>query len=313
MTEIPVYLITGFLESGKTNFIRPMLTSDDFAGDERTLFFRCENGEEEYDEEELAKYNVVMIPIKNKEDLTQELLKECGKKYKPEQVVFEYNGMWPLAEIEDYLPRHWVLYQIVTTIDATTFDAYVKNMGSLMMEKLGNADMIIFNRCTPELAAALRKRNLKMINRRAEIYLEYPNGDAEDYFLGDECPFDLSAPVLELSDEDYGFWYVDVMEHPDRYDGKMVRYRGTVARSDKFPKGSFVAGRFAMVCCSEDVAFFGMICKGPDHNKFQTKDWVTVTARVKKEYQKLFQGEGPVLYTQSVVPCEPPEQEIIGF
>lgn len=311
--EIPVYLITGFLESGKTNFIRPMLTSDEFAGGERTLFFRCEDGEEEYDEEELSKFNVVLVPIKKKEELSRELLKEYGKKYKPEQVVFEYNGMWPLAEIEDYLPKNWVLYQIVTTVDATTFDTYVKNMGSLMMEKLANADMIIFNRCTEQLAAALRKRNLKMINRRAEIYLEYPNGDAEDYFLGDECPFDLSKPVLELSDEDYGFWYVDVMEHPERYDGKVVRFRGTVAQSDKFPKGSFVAGRFAMVCCAEDVTFFGMICKGPDHDKFKTRDWVMVTAQVKKEYQKLFRGEGPVLYTQSVERCEPPEQEVIGF
>lgn len=311
--EIPVYLITGFLESGKTNFIRPMLTSEEFAGGERTLFFRCEDGEEEYDPEELAKHNVVLVPISKKEELTKERLKEYGKKYKPEQVVCEYNGMWPLAEIEDLLPKNWALYQIVATIDATTFDAYVKNMGSLMMEKLGNADMIIFNRCTKELAGALRKRNLKMLNRQAEIYLEYPNGDAEDYFLGDECPFDLSAPVLELSDEEYGFWYVDVMEHPDRYEGKLVRYRGVVAQSDKFPKGSFVAGRFAMVCCSEDVTFFGMICKGPDHNRFKTKDWVMVTAQVKKEYQKLFQSEGPVLYTQSVEPCNPPEQEIIGF
>ena len=171
--EIPVYLITGFLDSGKTNFIRPMLTSDEFAGGERTLFFRCEDGEEEYDEEELARHNVRLIPIEKQEELTRDLLKNYGRQYKPEQVVFEYNGMWPLAAIEDLLPRNWVLYQIVTTVDAATFDTYVKNMGSLMMEKLANADMIIFNRCNDQLKTALRKRNLKMINRRAEIYVSY--------------------------------------------------------------------------------------------------------------------------------------------
>ena len=42
---IPVYVITGFLESGKTSLITRMLESDAF-GDERTLVIHCEEGTE---------------------------------------------------------------------------------------------------------------------------------------------------------------------------------------------------------------------------------------------------------------------------
>ena len=314
MAEIPVYLFTGFLDAGKTSFIKPMLSGGEFTGKDRTLFLNCEEGEEEYDPKELAKWDVSYVSVEEETQLSVAFLKECERRYKPDQVLIEYNGMWVLPDIQNYLPKNWVIYQIVTIVDATTFDVYVKNMGSLMMEKLTNADLIVFNRCTPELKESLRKRNLKMVNRRAEIYLEGPGeNDSEPYDDGSHPPFDLNMPVLDLADEDFGIWYVDVMDHPERYEGHTVRFKGQVAKSDKFPKGSFVAGRFAMVCCAQDTTFLGMICLGPDVDKVKTKDWVTVTATVKKEHVKLYKGDGPVLYTQSVTPAQPPKEELVSF
>ena len=113
------------------------------------------------------------IYLDGKEALTQEKLLSIEKEYHPTQVVVEYNGMWQLGDLVPALPKHWTLYQIVTVVDATTFDSYAKNMASLMMEQLREADLIVFNRCTDELAEQLRQRNLKMLNRRAEMYLEY--------------------------------------------------------------------------------------------------------------------------------------------
>lgn len=129
-------------------------------------------------------------------------------------------------------------------------------MASLMMEKLREADLIVFNRCTDELAEVLRQRNLKMLNRRAEMYLEYAGDEdrMENYDNG-LCPFDLSVPVLELSDDDYGFWYTDCMDNPERYAGKTVKFRGIVAQSPKFPHGMYAAGRFGMVCCARGHRF----------------------------------------------------------
>ena len=311
---IPVYMICGFLDAGKTNFIAPMLTGEEFTEDERTLLLVCEEGEEEYDTEALGKHNVVPIFLEGKEDLTLSRMEALEAEYRPTQIVVEYNGMWQIAEAVPAFPRHWDLYQIVTIVESPTFNSYAKNMASLMMEKLREADLIVFNRCTDELAEVLRQRNLKMLNRRAEMYLEYAGDEdrMENYDNG-LCPFDLSVPVLELSDDDYGFWYTDCMDNPERYAGKTVKFRGIVAQSPKFPHGMYAAGRFGMVCCAEDTAFLGMLCSGPEHKQLKTKDWVEITAKVRLKNLKLLGGEGPVLYTTNVTPCAATADPLIYF
>ena len=127
MQEIPVYLFTGFLDSGKTTFLNGIL-EDGFAKDTPTLLLCCEEGEAEYDPRFLD--NVTVVTIDSREDLKCSLLKELERKHRPAQVVIEYNGMWPLADLEqEILPSNWILYQVMTTIDAATFDVYAKTWG----------------------------------------------------------------------------------------------------------------------------------------------------------------------------------------
>ena len=45
--RVPIYLITGFLESGKTTFLNFTLQQDYFSIDGKTLLILCEEGEEE--------------------------------------------------------------------------------------------------------------------------------------------------------------------------------------------------------------------------------------------------------------------------
>lgn len=311
---IPVYLICGFLEAGKTNFVAPMLASEDFTKDERTLLLVTEEGEEEYDPQTLAQHEVSYAEIDGPESFNRPQLQLLEEKYHPTQIVIEYNGMWQLQQIDRAFPQHWTLYQIVTLVEGPTFDSYAKNMASLMMEKLRNADMIIFNRVNDALVDQLRQRNLKMLNRRAEMYLEYADGQrVEDYDNG-MCPFDLSKPVLELSDEDFGFWYTDCMDNLERYEGKTVSFRGMVAKSPKFPKGCFAVGRFAMVCCAEDTTFLGVLCQGPEIKTVQNRDWVQVTGKIRIKKLPFYQGEeGPVLYTLEVKPVQPPKDGLVYF
>ena len=47
---IPVYVFTGFLESGKTKFIKEILADPNFTENEVTALLLCEEGIEEYDE-----------------------------------------------------------------------------------------------------------------------------------------------------------------------------------------------------------------------------------------------------------------------
>ena len=90
---VPIYLITGFLESGKTSFLSFTLQQDYFRTEGKTLLILCEEGEEEYDEEALAKDNVVVEVIEKEEDFTPERLQALDIIHQPERVVMEYNGM----------------------------------------------------------------------------------------------------------------------------------------------------------------------------------------------------------------------------
>ncbi len=308
--DIPVYLIAGFLDGGKTNFINGIL-EDGFAREDKTLLLCCEEGEEEYNQKALD--NVTVVTLENEEDLTCSFLKECEKKYKPRQVLIEYNGMWQMERLyRDVLPANWVLYQIMCMVVASTFESYAKNMGQLMMEKITNADMLVFNRCTPELRESLRKRNLRMVNRRADIYLENNDGTSEDYLTGDECPFDMSQDVIDIPDDDFGVWYVDVMDHPDRYKDKMVHMKLVMCHSKNFP-GIDCPGRFAMVCCEKDVTFLGLIARGSGLDQYKNHDWMEVTAKMGVEKHKAYKGLGPVMNVVSVGPCEKPAQEVVSF
>ena len=307
--EIPVYAVCGFLDGGKTNFINGIL-EDGFAKEERTLLLCCEEGEEEYDGRFL--YNVNVAVEDEEEAFTAAHLEELTRRYKPKQVLIEYNGMWPLQKLWEDLPRQWVLYQIMTFVDAASFEVYSKNMGQMMMEKLTAADMIVFNRCTEELRDSLRKRNLRMVNRRADMYLEYGDGTSEDYLTGEESPFDLSEEVLQLPDDDFGVWYVDAMDHPDRYDGHDLELTLLMCHSSKY-KGVHCPGRFAMVCCANDITFMGVACKGEGLERYPNKTWVHMLCTVKKEFHEAYKGDGPVLYVKRIEPCEKPENEIITF
>ncbi|MBR5217973.1 MAG: hypothetical protein IKV68_06400, partial [Oscillospiraceae bacterium] len=89
--DIPVYLIAGFLDAGKTNFINGVL-QDGFAREDRTLLICCEEGEEAYYPSALS--NVFTTTVEDFEDLSVEFFKKLEKQYKPQQVIIEYNGMW---------------------------------------------------------------------------------------------------------------------------------------------------------------------------------------------------------------------------
>ena len=125
MEEIPVYLFTGFMDSGKTTLIRQTLLEENFGEGAKTLLIVCEDGDEEYDEEELKKANTRILFIEKEEDFTETILKNINLQYLPDQVFIEYNGTWGLDTfLEMTLPECWVLVQSLATVDAATFDMY---------------------------------------------------------------------------------------------------------------------------------------------------------------------------------------------
>ena len=305
-----VYIINGFLESGKTEFIAYTLAQPYFQLRGKTLILLCEEGEVEYDEELLRKSRSVVEVIEEEADFTPNHLIELEKKHRPERIIIEYNGMWNFKNMR--LPWHWKVEQQITTIDGSTFPMYYTNMRSLLAEMIRNSEMIIFNRCDGISDLSSYKRNVKAVNPRAEIIFEDSNGEINE-IMEDDLPYDLKAEVLTLDDYGYGIWYLDSMDHLERYVGKTVEFVAMVLLPEDFPRGYFVPGRMAMTCCADDMAFLGYACEYAGTDKLHQKEWVKVRAKVAKEYWEDYRGEGPVLHAISVEQTKAPKNEVISF
>ena len=311
--RVPIYLITGFLESGKTTFLRFTLDQDYFQIDGKTLLILMEEGEEEYDTKALAKNNTVVEVIEKEEDLTTERLEAMEIIHQPDRVVIEYNGMWLVSRFYDMkLPFGWGVEQQITCVDGSTFQGYMANMKSIFMDMVKYTDMVVFNRCKREDPLANYRRSIKVSNQSAEVIFEDEEGEIDDIF-GDQMPFDVNAPVIEIPPEDYGIWFVDAMDHPDTYVGKTVRFKGRVMKPRGMGSKFFVPGRIAMTCCADDTTFLGFVCKSAFAPKLKEKEWVEVTAKVAFERRMEYQGDGVVLYAENVTPCEPLEEEMVYF
>ena len=306
----PVYIINGFLESGKTEFINFTLDQPYFQISGKTLLLLCEEGEVEYDPYVLKRSNTVVEVIDEEADFTVEKMVELEKKHHPERIIIEYNGMWKFRDLR--LPWHWRVEQQITTIDASTFPVYFTNMKSMVADMLRKSEMIIFNRCDGIGDLNVYKRNVKALNPAADIIFEDSSGEIGE-LMEDDLPYDLSADPIVLDDKTYGIWYLDSLDHLDRYVGKKIQFTALVMKPDGFPKDYFVPGRMAMTCCAEDMTFLGFACVYDKIGLFAERDWVKVTAVVEKEYFADYEGEGPVLHATSVTKAKQPKEPVISF
>lgn len=311
--EIPVYLFSGFMDSGKTSLIKETLIEENFGEGAKTLLIACEDGEVEYDEAELAKANTKLVMIEEEEEFTESKLKELDLQYKPDQVFIEYNGTWEMATLlEMNLPKDWIIVQSLATVDATTFDMYLTNMRAMIMEQIFQADVVIINRCDDDTPKGKFRRAIKVINRKAQIAYERADGTVDTGEM-EELPYDLNKDIIDITDMDYGIWYMDALDDPRKYEGKKVRFLALVYRPEKLKKGVFVPGRFAMTCCADDIAFVGFKCKYDKAFEIPHKSWITITAEMHNEFAMEYKGKGPVLYAVDVQPAEKPEDELIYF
>ncbi len=246
----PVYIINGFLESGKTEFISYTLGQPYFQVKGKTLLILCEEGEVEYDDILLKASRTELELIEDEEDFTPSHLIELEKKHKPERIIIEYNGMWNFKNMK--LPWHWSVEQQITTIDASTFPMYFNNMKTFLAEMVRKSELIIFNRCDGIEDLNNYKRNIKAINQKADIVFETAEGEIDE-IMEEDLPYNLEDEVIELDNQGYGIWYLDSLDHLERYEGKKVSFTAMVVKPRSFPKGYFVPGRMAMTCCAEDM------------------------------------------------------------
>lgn len=310
--EVPVYVFTGFLESGKTKMVHETMADKRFQDKERTLILLCEEGIEEYD---VSEYNgeVFLEVIESPEELNTENLCALLKKHKAERVMVELNGMWMASVFYDALPEDWFVYQEVMCVDSTTFKAYNANMRSLMYDKLQGCSVVFFNRCTPDTDIMALHSAARAVSRRVGIIYEYTDGRIEQDNIEDPLPFDIEAPIIDVGERDYAIWYRDMAEDLKKYVGKRIRLKGMAVRDDTLKKNEFAFGRMVMTCCADDTTFHGVVTVADKDVECQNGEWYTVCAEFAKEKHKMYKGVGPVFHLISMEKTQAPEDPIATF
>ncbi len=311
--EVPVYLFTGFLESGKTSFIIETMREHQFEDGLSTLFIVCEEGMEEVEPELLLENKFKVYTIDEETEINKAHFQKLEREERPDRVLIEYNGMWNADTLMESMPDQWVLAEAIAVADATTYLSYLNNMKALMLAQFAYADLICFNRCREDQDLAMFKRTAHAKNRRAQILFEMEDGTLRND-IKEELPYDLNAPVIEIEDDDYGLWYLDAFDEPQKYVGKTIRFKGQVAKPRRGGRPDiFMPGRLAMTCCAADIQFVGFPCRFEGTGKLKEKSFVTVTATVQTVKNQQYDKDMPFLIAKSVEKAEPPEDEVVYF
>lgn len=316
--EMMVYVILGFLEAGKTSLVRDLVTDDMFDGNAKTLILACEEGEEEYTKEVLEKGLAACEYIEDEDSFNGRVFEKFLKKHRPDRLIIEYNGMWPVKhipqiydELEDICFDSEVIFQTLAVVNDETFALYMKNMPSMMVEHFRVSQMVIINRCSLETNKRAIRGSIKAVNPSAQIV--YESEDDAFYEMKEELPFDINADVINIAGDDFGLWYIDMTEHQENYNGKTLKVTGMIQKAPGLPKGFVVFGRLAMTCCADDVQYMGFLCKADSWKEYKNKQYVTVTARMEYKYMKEYGEEGPVFYAEQVEAAEKPKDELVYF
>ncbi len=311
--EIPVYLFTGFLESGKTKFIQETLEDKRFYQKGTTLVLLCEEGEVELEQSKFKCGNTVVEIIDDKNDLTPDRILEIEKKYKITRVIIEYNGMWDMNHLFNNIPSDWVVYQQMTFFDSRMVMSYNSNMRNLVVDKIQGTQLVVFNRFNKNDDLMPYHKLVRALNRQCDIVYEAEDGSVKYDDIKDELPFNINDEIIKLEDKDYAIWFADIMDDMKKYDGKIMQFTGLVATNSSLPPKTFIIGRHVMVCCAEDIAFRGFICEYKDSVEIGNKEWKKVTVKISYEKNIMYKGKGPVFKLISIEDGCKPEQEVATF
>lgn len=311
MGTTPIFICTGFLDSGKTTLIKDTLMTQDWIEPGLTLLIVCEEGEKEFSPEYLKMKNMVMLQVEEEEQLNPTFFKNCLKNYQPTQVVIEFNGMWKLEKlIKMRYPRGWEIQGIYSTVDGTTLDMYLTNMRNMLMEQLTESSLIIVNRCDRSMSRAGFRRALKVQNPMAQLIFE----DLEGKIIEpseDDLPYDVKGDKIVIEDMDFGVWYVDAYDHPELYLHKEVEFTAQVLIPRGMGDDMFVPVRKIMTCCANDVRYYGYPCKITDGTKVKKNQWVHVRARFEYEAVMYPDRKQPVLYLEELTEAEKPKDDVV--
>mgnify|MGYP002623920702 CR=1 FL=1 len=303
----PCYVFSGFLDSGKTTAIKDILGNDFNEGD-KVLIIALEMGDEEYDDDFLAKTNSEVIYFSGLNELTTEKMAELDARYDPDMIFVELNGMEDDSIFYQTVLDDWIIVNSLTFFDARNLKLYMTNMRQFVYNHVLFADYCYINRCKPEDTLYFRN-SLKSINQKLGLIFMDENGEQIKNI--EQKLFDTSKD-LEISDTDYGLWYIDAVDNPQKYEGKRIKLKAKFVEEVDGEPNACVMGRKAMVCCSNDLQDIALTVLNVDPKKINRKGYQMLDGVI-----ELYEDENGeptcVLVADKVEEADAPLDELVYF
>lgn len=144
-----IEIVTGFLGSGKTTFINALLENT-LIEKEKVLIIQCEQGEKNIEVTIKEGCDVVVKKYEALKVLKSEYLRYAINLYSPHRIIIEHNGTRNINELLDLFDKSELsklckLLSIYNIIDAITYELFVNNMGSLILDSISNSNLIVLN------------------------------------------------------------------------------------------------------------------------------------------------------------------------
>lgn len=305
--EFPIFVVNGFLDSGKTALIKTIITGNENLHN-TTVVIATEEGEEEYDKAWCEQTGVHVEFVSEQAELTPEFMEDLISVYRPRQIVIEYNSFWDYED-QDF-PDYMVIYQQITMIDSSSFGVMFNNMKKIFNTMVKYSSMIIFNRCdNDEAKLASYRRQIRMFNPNAEVAFERADGTMYTG-LEEDLPYDLNKPEVIIGDEDYPIWYMEVFDRKDKYFNRSFRFK-TFVRD--ITDTTFVCGREVMTCCADDIQFLGFEVINKSDYKPEIGDCIYITCTPIIEYSYLAKEDVVMLKATQIAKLPNQKEEVIGF
>ena len=312
MKKIPVFSINGFLESGKTQFILSTIRRDGFYNRGSTLLICCEQGEIEYDVEELKRYNTILVNIEDEEELTKETLDKIYKKYRTTRIVIENNFMWDNNKTK--YPDYFDFAQIITIVDGLTFPIYYQNMRQKFTDIIKYSDVVAFTKLNDDRSSL----------QQFEAGLRITNSNCLYCLINEECistmeafemklPYNLEDKEIVINDNDFGIFYIDTFENRASYEGKIIELNTWVVKTDMLANNEFIAGRKVLNCCADDIQLFGFLVVDDLGKNLKHDSWIRLKATCHIEYNEQYQEEEVILYPIEITIIDKIENEILDL
>lgn len=174
--SIPVCVVTGFLDAGKTTFLNTLLNRRDWK-DVRMLVIQFETGEEEF-QSRYRNCHSISFPKKALEQKPLQIAEQISdalQTYDPDEIWIEWNGVVPFSTLHALLLQKSLcglckIQKVIHVGDGAIMENLLGRTGGALPEQIANSDLVVVRNVRSATAYQRIFRLLRGINPGVDIY-----------------------------------------------------------------------------------------------------------------------------------------------